>query len=112
MQMQIENDYNNKLIKIDQNDPFIDAKLHDLDVKRKIKNGALDSHKSKIKRKKIAIGNVKKTRDFLENQQTKMIIDFESETSASINYLAVNKTNLVKLTTRYFSGKMLMFAKM
>ena len=41
-----------------------------------------------------------------------MIIDFDCETSASINSLAVNKTSVVKLTTRFFSGKMLMFAKL
>ena len=41
-----------------------------------------------------------------------MIIDFDCEGSGSINSLAVNKANVVKLTTRFFSGKMLMFAKL
>ena len=41
-----------------------------------------------------------------------MIIDFDCESSASINSLAVNKTSEVKLTTRFFAGKMLMFAKL
>ena len=41
-----------------------------------------------------------------------MIIDFDFETSASINCLAVNKTKVVKLTPRVFSRKMPMFAKL
>ena len=40
-----------------------------------------------------------------------MIIDFDCESSASINSLAV-KTNLVKLATRFSSRKMLMFTKL
>ena len=41
-----------------------------------------------------------------------MIIDFDCENSVSINSLAVNKNNTVKVTTRFFSGNMLMFAKL
>ena len=41
-----------------------------------------------------------------------MIIDFDCEMSASVNSLTVNKTSIVKLTTRFFSEKMLMFAKL
>ena len=72
----------------------------------------LKSHAPKSKRKKNARDSDEKTEDFLSNQRTKMIIDFDCETSDSINSLAVNKTNVVKLTTRFFSGKMLMFAKL
>ena len=52
MLMQIENNYNNELIKINQNDLFTDTKRYDLGEKIKIKIDALYSHKSKIKRKK------------------------------------------------------------
>ena len=41
-----------------------------------------------------------------------MIIDFDCETSASINCLAVNKTKVVKLTPRVFSRKMPMLSLM
>ena len=61
---QIENEYNNELMKIDQNDPFADAKRYDVGEKRKRKMDALDSHKSKIKRKKIVKDNDKKQRIF------------------------------------------------
>ena len=40
-----------------------------------------------------------------------MIIDFDCESLVSINSLAENKNSLVKVTTQFFSGKMLMFAK-
>ena len=52
MLMQIENNYNNELIKINQNDLFTDTKRYDLGEKIKIKIDVLYSHKSKIKRKK------------------------------------------------------------
>ena len=41
-----------------------------------------------------------------------MIIDFDCETAASINSLSVNKNSNVKVTARFFSGKMLMSAKL
>ena len=41
-----------------------------------------------------------------------MIIDFDCESSVSINSLTVNKNDNVKVTTRFFSGKTLMFAKL
>ena len=41
-----------------------------------------------------------------------MIIDFNCESTVSINSLVVNKNSEVKITTRFFSGKMLMFAKL
>ena len=41
-----------------------------------------------------------------------MIIDFDCETAAGINSLAVNKNYNVKVTARFFSGKMLMSAKL
>ena len=41
-----------------------------------------------------------------------MIIEFDCETSATINSLAVNTTNVVKLTTTFFPGKMLIFPKL
>ena len=53
-----------------------------------------------------------KKQDHLNNLNTKVITDFDCESTVSVNSLAVNKTNVVKLTTRFISGKMLMFTKL
>ena len=47
-----------------------------------------------------------------KNPNTKIIVDFNCESYVSINSLAVNKNNNVKVTARLFSGKMLMLAKL
>ena len=41
-----------------------------------------------------------------------MILEFNCQESVSIKYFAVKQSNQVKLTTRFLSGKMLMFAKL
>ena len=83
-----------------------------LQSKQEKKNGRTRFSQVKKRNQKLAKDNDKKTEDFLENQQTKMIIDLDWEMSASVKSLAVNKTSVVKLTTRFFSEKMLMFAKL
>ena len=45
------------------------------------------------------------------DQKVKSLIDFDEEYSASIRSVAIKKNNQVKLTTRFLSGKMLMFSK-
>ena len=40
-----------------------------------------------------------------------MIIEFNDGGSASIKYFGVKKKNVIKATTRFMSGKLLMFAK-
>ena len=77
--------------------------------KRIKKMDAVESMIAKPKRKKTFRDLKQKTIDHLKNPSTKMIIDFDCESFVSINSLAVNKPNLVKVTTRFFSGKMLMF---
>ena len=67
---------------------------------------------AKSKRKKVARDHDQKTEDHLNNVNTKMIIDIDFESTASINSLAVNKTNVVKITSDFFQGNMLMFAKL
>ena len=47
-----------------------------------------------------------------QHPKTKSIIEFEPSLACRINSLAVKKTNEVKPTTKLFSGKMLIFAKL
>ena len=62
---------------------------------------AVQSMISKAKRKKTFQDSEHKKIDNLKNPNTKMIIDFDCESSPSINFLAVNKTIEVKLTTLF-----------
>ena len=78
----------------------------------KQENGSVQSMILKAKRKKTFRNSEQKTIDHLKNSNTKMVSDFDCESSVSINSLAVNKNSEVKLTTRFFAGKMLMFAKL
>ena len=41
-----------------------------------------------------------------------MIVDLNCEESASIKSFAITKNDQVRVTTRFLSGKMLMFAKL
>ena len=51
-------------MKIDQNDPFADAKRYDIGQKRKRKIDTLESHMLKSKRKKTPKTAIKKGRFF------------------------------------------------
>ena len=72
----------------------------------------LDSYKKKIKIKK---GRVKDTDEkiieCLDPRKTKVVVEFNDRESASIKSFAVKKLNKIKMTTRFMSGKLLMFAK-
>ena len=48
----------------------------------------------------------------LSNQRIKSLIDFEyDEYSASIKFVAIEKSSKINLTTRFLNGKMLMFSQ-
>ena len=63
----------------------------------------------KTKKKRRFWSNLNKA---LQNLNTKMIIDFDCKSLVNISSLPVNKSGNVKVMTRFFSGKMLMFAKL
>ena len=86
-------------------------KKYCISQKRASKLDAVDSMISRNKRKKKFKESEPKSDCHLRNANTKMIIDFDCDSSVTINSLAVNKNNTVKVKTRFSSGKMLMFAK-
>ena len=45
-------------------------------------------------------------------RKTKMVIEFNNHQAASVKSIAVKKHNSIKVTTRFMSGKLLMFAKL
>lgn len=91
---------------------MLKQKKYSLGQKRASKIDAVDSKVAKKNPKKKFKDSDQNLDKLLQNPNTKMIIDFDCESSVSINSLAVNKNDNVKVTTRFFSGKILMFAKL
>ena len=74
---------------------------------------AVDSFEKNKKAKKRKIQDVEdKIFHYLNPGKTKMIIDFNDRDSAIIKFFAVKKKNEIKVTTRFMSGKLPMFAKL
>ena len=48
----------------------------------------------------------------LDPRKPKMLVEFNNRESASIKSFAVKKRNEIKVTTRFMSGRLLMFAKL
>ena len=112
IKQQIEHECNSEIMELSPNDPCFEAKKYSISQKRTSKINVVDSMIARKKRKKKFKDSKQKTDLHLQNTNTKMIIDFDCEFSISINSLSVNKNSNVKVTTRFFSGKMLMFAKL
>ena len=68
--------------------------------------------KSKNRRKKKIKDLDEKISDCLDQRKTKMVIEFNDKESACIKSFAIKKREQIKVTTRFMSGKLLMFAKL
>ena len=64
-----------------------------------------------VKKRKLKYIEEKLT-DCLDLRKIKMLIDFDNRESASIKSFAVRKSDKIKVTTRFMSGKLLMLAKL
>ena len=111
MKEQIEQEYNKEVMKITPEDPCAKAKKYSVGQKRASKIYAVDSMTAKKQRKKPFKDSDQNLDKALHNPNAKMIIDFQSESAVSRNSSTVNKNDNMKVTTRFFSGKRLMFEK-
>ena len=105
MTQQIKDDYNKDLMYIVKSDPFADVEWQYARQKRE-----RNIHALKSRRKKMLKTAIKKAGESLCYLITKILINFDCKTSASIYSLAVYKTSVNELTTIFFSEKILMFA--
>ena len=111
---QVEEKYNDKLMKLDKEDKFYQIKLQTLRDERLSSLEAaekIDQSKKKGKRKANLIHYSKRKNEALINQKVKSLIDFDDQYSASIKSIAIQKESKIHLTTRFLNGKMLMFSK-
>ena len=114
LKQQIEENCNNKLMKLDKEDRFYEIKLETLKTERLSSIEAaekVDHNKRKTKRKISLIDYSERKKEALTNQKIKSLIDFDDQYSASIKSIAIQKESKIHLTTRFLNGKMLMFSK-
>ena len=111
---QVEEKYNDKLMKLDKEDKFYQIKLQTIRQKRLSSLEAaekVDQSKKKGKRKANLIDYSKRKNEALINQKVKSLIDFDDQYSASIKSISIQKETKIHLTTRFLNGKMLLFSK-
>ena len=114
LKQQIEENCNNKLMKLDKEDRFYEIKLETLKTERLSSIEAaekVDHNKRKTKRKISLIDYSERKKEALTSQKVKSLIDFDDQYSASIKSIAIQKESKIHLTTRLLNGKMLMFSK-
>ena len=68
--------------------------------------------KNKHRRKRKFKNIDEKIADCLEPRKTKMIVEFNDRESASTKSFVVKKRSEIKVTTRFMSGKLPMFANL
>ena len=110
----IEEKYNDKLMKLDKEDKFYNIKLSTLNADRLTNLEAAETFEKKEKRNKKKLKLIdysERKNEALKNQKFKSLIDFDEEYSSSIKSFVVEQSTEVNLTTRYLNGKMLMFSK-
>ena len=109
-----EEEFNEKLTKLDKEDKFYKIKFQTIQEDRKSSIEAAENFEKKLnknKRRKTLLDYDARKNDALINQKVKSLIDFDDRHSASIKSIAIEKTAKINLTTRFFNGKMIMFSK-
>ena len=111
---QVEEKYNDQIHKLDKNDPFYQIKLntinHDLAVGLETAK-SFNAKKKKLKRKLTLTDYFERMDEANQNTNVKSLIDFDHEHSTSTKVVMIKQNSNIKVTTRFLSGKMLMFAK-
>ena len=100
--------------KLDANDPFYQIKLSSL--KQEQQEGLeaakkLNEKRKNMKRKVTVTGYFDRMNEANEKTNVKSLIEFAQEHSNSIKAVMVKQNQNIKPTTRFLSGKMLMFPK-
>ena len=100
--------------KLDKNDPFYDVKLSS--IKQEQKEGLeaakkLSEKKKKMKRKTTLVDYFDRIDEAHQKTNAKSLIEFDHSHTNSIKAVIAKQNTNIKPTTRFLSGKMLMFAK-
>ena len=117
MQEQVRGEFNKKAENLDQDDPFYFSMYESLCNKLEEDLEAIELLSKRNKKRKF---QQKSPIDMIENKikncshirKNKMIIEFNEHKSSSVKSIAVKSETVLKCTTRFMSGKLLMFAKL
>ena len=110
----VEEKYNARLSKLDEEDRFYEIKLQTIKAERlKDLEAAEKVDQQNKKNKKITklIEFIDRKNEALTNQKVKSLIDFAEEYTSSIKSVAIEKSSKINLTTQFLNGKMLMLSK-
>ena len=104
--------FQSKIFSLNKEEPTYEArKKYERQMEEKL--DAVDSYEKKQKLKKRKFKNVdEKILDCLDPRITKMVVEFNDRESARIKFFAIKKRNEIRVTSRFMSGKLLMFAKL
>ena len=119
LKKQVEDEYEEKIKNVDVNDDLYFSMLENLEQARDEKLKAAEAF-SKSKKRGFKNHFHQKKLNFIEQQiedsmdlrKNKMMIEFNDSECSSIKFIAVKLKNNIKCTTRFMSGKLLMFAKL
>ena len=113
LRQEITQTYDTKIFALNKDDPTYEARKKYFERKREEDLDAVNTFEKNKKAKKRKFQSVEeKILDCQDPRKTKMIIEFNDGESASVKSFAVKKKNVIKATTRFMSGKLLMFAKL
>ena len=102
-----------RIFALDKNDLIYEARKEYFENKMDDELDSVESFvklRNKTKRKFKDIGE--KIAESLDARKTKMVLEFNDHEAASIKSIAVKKRSSIKVTIRFMSGKLLMFAKL
>ena len=111
LERRIDEEFNDKEMNIQKNDPLQDIKLTALNNKRKedVEPFEIFKQKQTGQKRKRTIKDYMARHE--NDSKNKTIIDFNNDQTTSIKFVAVHKTLAVNLTTLFMKEKMLKFSK-
>ena len=119
LKKQIEVDFKQKMKKYNLRDIFYKELKENLESKKDEDLEAIDAYKNKRKRTRRSFFNTKNINSLedqisnsMDMRKNKMTIEFNDSQSSSVKQIAVETNTSIKCTTRFMSGKLLMFAKL
>ena len=114
---QVEREYQKRKERYDKDDEFYEFFMEDLELKRAEDLESISAFQNK-KRKRTYVNSKKvystekKITECQDMRKNKMVIEFNDFESSSVKTIAVKSNTNIKYTTRFMSGKLLMFAKL
>ena len=113
MKEEIIQTYQGKIFSLYKNNPIYEARKEYFENKMDEELDAGESfEKSKNRRKRKQQDINLKITESLDPRKTKMVVELNNHDSASIKSFAVKIRSNIMVTTRFLSGKMLMFTKL